>query len=171
MLDMGIIQKPSSPYVLSVVIIKKMNGSIVICIDYRKLNKLTILDLESIKTSEDLFQKLEKSQFFSKIDFSKGYWQIPVAEKNVFKTTFVTLDEAYEFLRMPFCIKNTGATLARGMKEVLSNTLRVKSYIDSLIVFFSNWKTHLKNLQKFLRRLSKANSTARPSKCSFEASV
>ena len=116
---MGFIRKSSSPYASPVVIVKKKDGSNRICVDYRKLNKVTISDPEPTKISEDLFQQLGKSSFFSKIDLSKGYWQIPVTEEDVFKTAFLTPDGAYEFLRMSFGMKNSGATLVRGMREVL----------------------------------------------------
>ena len=116
---MGLIRKSSSPYASPVVIVKKKDGSNRICVDYRKLNKVTISDPEPTKISEDLFQQLGKSSFFSKIDLSKGYWQIPVTEEDVFKTAFLTPDGAYEFLRMSFGMKNSGATLVRGMREVL----------------------------------------------------
>ena len=124
-----------------------------------------------MRTSEDLFQQLGKSKFFSKIDLSKGYWQIPVAEEDIFKTAFVTPDGTYEFLRMPFGMKNSGATLVRGMREVLSGMSGVESYIDDLIVFSRDWETHLRTLEELLKRLSEANLTARPSKCIFGAST
>ena len=133
--------------------------------------KVTFLDPEPIKTSKDLFQRLGKSRFVLKIDLIKGYWQIPVAEENVFKTAFVTPHEAYEFLRMPFDTKNSSATLVRVVKKVLSGMSGVESYIDDLIVFFSDWKTHLKPLEKLLRRLNEANLTARPLKCIFRALI
>ena len=117
-----------------------------------------------MKTSEDLFQQLGKSKFFLKIDLSKGYWQIPLVEEDIFKTAFVTLDGTYEFLQMPFGMKNSGATFVRGMREVLSGMSGVESYIDDLIVFSSNWETHLRTLEELFKRLSKANLTARPSK-------
>ena len=124
MLDMGVIKKLSSPYASPVVIVNKKDGSNRICVDYKKLNKVTISDPEPMRISEDLFQQLGKSKFFSKIDLSKGYWQIPVAEEDIFKTAFVTTDGTYEFLRMPFGMKNSGATLVRGIKEVLSGHVR-----------------------------------------------
>ena len=67
-----------------------------ICVDYRKLNKVTIVDPKPIKTLEDLFQQLGKLKFFLKINLNKEYWQIPIAEEDVFKTTFVTPDGTYE---------------------------------------------------------------------------
>ena len=142
MLDRGVIRKSSSPYASLVVIVKKKDGSNRICVYYKNLNKIIISDLKPIKTSEDLFQQLGKSKFFLKIDLSKGYWQISAAEEDVFKTTFVTPDGTYEFLRMSFGMKNSGATLVRGMREVLSGMSGVESYIGDLIVFSSDWKRH-----------------------------
>ena len=81
------------------------NGSNLICVDYRKLSKLTVADPEPMIAAEDLFHRLGQSRYFSKIDLSKGYWQIPVAEENISKTAFVTQDGCYEFLRMPFGMK------------------------------------------------------------------
>ena len=120
---------------------------------------------------KDLFQQLGKSKFFSKIDLSKGYWQIPVAKEDVFKTAFVTPDGAYEFLPMPFGMKNSGTTFVPGMREVFSGMSGVESYINDLIVFSSNWKTHLRTLEELLKRLSEANLTVLPSKCIFGAST
>ena len=100
----------------------------------RKLNKLTVADSEPMTTAEDLFQRLGRSRYFSKIDLSKGYWQIPVAEEDVPKTAFVMPDGCYEFLRMPFGMNNSGATLVREMRQLLSGMDYVSSYIDDLIV-------------------------------------
>ena len=101
MLDLGIIRTSASSYTSPIVIIKKKDGSNRICVDYCKLNKVTVADPEPMNTPEDLFQHMGKSNYFSKIDLSKEYWQIPVAEKDK-KTALVTPDENYEFTRMPF---------------------------------------------------------------------
>ena len=120
-------------------IVKKKDGPNRICVDYRKLNKLTIADPETMITAEDLFQQLGRSWYFSKIDLSKGYWQIPVAEEDVPKTAFVTPDGCYDFLRMPFGMKNSGATLVRGIRRLLSGMDCVSSFIDDLIVYTEDW--------------------------------
>ena len=86
-------------------------------------------------TAEDLFQQLGRSRYFSKIDLRKGYWQISVAEEDIPKTAFVTPDGCYEFLRMPLGMKNSGATLVRGMRQLLSGMNHVSSYVDDLIVY------------------------------------
>ena len=82
MLSLGIIRESNSTFASPIVIVKKKDGSDHICVEYRKLNKLTVADPESMTTAEDLFQMLGKSKYYFKIDLSKGYWQISVAEKD-----------------------------------------------------------------------------------------
>ena len=119
-----------------------------------------------MKTPKDLFRCLGKSNYFSKIDLSKGYWQIPVAEEDVKKTAFVTPEGNYEFIQMPFGMKNLGATLVRGLRMLISD---VDSYIDDLIVYTEDWDTHIRVLDELMTRLQQANLTARPTKCVFRA--
>ena len=103
MLSLGIIRESNSSFASPIVIVIKKDGSDRICLDYyRKLNKLTVADPEPMTTAEDLFQRLGKSKYYSKINLSKGYQQILVAEENIEKTAFVTHDGTYDFLRMPF---------------------------------------------------------------------
>ena len=108
MLQLGIIRESESPYASPIiVIVKKKDGSNRICVDYRKLNKFTQADPEPLTTTENLFRRLGKSQYFSKIDLRKGYGRIPVSGDDVRKTTFVTPDGCYEFLRMPSGMTNS----------------------------------------------------------------
>ena len=74
---------------------------------------------------------MKKSKYYSKIDLNKGYWQITVAEENIEKTAFITPDGTYDFLRMPFVMKNSGATLVREMRKILSGMNNVDSYIGT----------------------------------------
>ena len=136
---------------------------------YRKLNKLTVVDLEPMTTAEDLFRRLGKSKYYSKIDISKLYWQIPVAEEDIEKTAFVIPDGTYDFLRMPFGMKNSGATLVREMRKILGGMSNVDSYIDNLILHTNDWQAHFQVLEELLRRLRKGALTAKPSKCVFGA--
>ena len=89
-MDTGIVRESSSPYASSLVVVKKKDGSNRMCLDYRKLNLVTVADPAPITTAEDLFGKLGKCQYYLTIDLSKGYWQIPVAEEDIHKTAFVT---------------------------------------------------------------------------------
>ena len=118
-----------------IVTVKKKDGSNRVYIDFRKLNKITEVDPEPMTTAEDLFQRMSGKRYLSKIDLTKGYWQIPVAPEDVHKTAFVTPDGQYEFTRMPFGMGNSGATLVRGLRKILEGmpesevTLTILLYI------------------------------------------
>ena len=135
--------------------------------DYRKLNKLAVANLELMTTAEHLFQRLGNSKYYSKFDLSKGFWQIPVAKEYIEKTAFITPDGTYDFLRMFFGMKNSGATLVRGMRKILAGMSNVDSYIDDLVIHTNDWQVHLQVWEELLRRLRKAVLTAKPSKCVF----
>ncbi|GFN74006.1 reverse transcriptase [Plakobranchus ocellatus] len=132
--DLGIIRKSSSPYASPVVVVKKKDGTNRVCIDYRRLNKLTNFDSPPGTPLAGILQGMEKDQYFSKIDLSKGYWQIPVRKEDIPKTAFVTMDCHYEFLRMPFGMMNFGATLTRVGKKFLCGMDNVVDYIDDLLI-------------------------------------
>ena len=83
--------------------------------------------------AEDLFRKLSEDKFFTKLDLSKGYWQIPVARKDVHKTAFVTPNGKYKFVKMPFGMVNAGATLMKAMRRLLGGT----KYVDNIIITLS----------------------------------
>ena len=122
MLEMGVVRPSTSPYASPIVMVKKKDGSNRVCVDFRKLNKITEVDPEPMTTAEDLFRRLSGKKYLSKIDLTKGYWQIPVAPEDVHKTAFVTPDGQYEFTRMPFGMVNSGATLVRGLRKILDGT-------------------------------------------------
>ncbi|GFN91636.1 Zinc finger protein [Plakobranchus ocellatus] len=108
---------------------------------------------------------MEKDQYFSKIDLSKGYWQIAVRKKDIPKTAFVTMDCHYEFLRMPFGMLNSGATLTRAVKKLLCGMDNVVDCIDDLLIHTETWEAHVKTLSELFKRLQEANFTVRPVKC------
>ena len=86
MIKMGVIRESSSPYASPVVVVKKKDNKNRVCVDYRKLNKLTVFDPEPMPTAEHLFHKLSGDKFFSKTDLSNGYWQIAIPEEDISKT-------------------------------------------------------------------------------------
>ncbi|GFO27412.1 Zinc finger protein [Plakobranchus ocellatus] len=163
--DLGVIRKSSFPYASPEVVVKKKDGTNRVCIDYRRLNKLTIFDPQPMTPRADIFQSMEKDQCFSKIDLSKGYWQIPVRKEDIPKTAFVTMDCHYEFLRMPFGMMNSGPTLTRAVKKLLCGMDNVVDYIDDLLIHTKTWEAHVKTLSELFKRLQEANFTVRPVKC------
>ena len=112
---------------------KKKDGSNRVCVDFRKLNKITEVDPEPMTTAEDSFRR---QKYLSKIDLIKGYWQIPVAPEDVHKTDFVTPDGKYEFTRMPFGMVNSGATLVRGLRKILEGMTGAESEVTLTILSY-----------------------------------
>ncbi|GFO36808.1 Zinc finger protein [Plakobranchus ocellatus] len=108
-----IIRKINSTHASPVVVVKKKNGFNRACVDYKRLNKLTVFDPPPVITPVDAFLGTENDRSFSKIDLSKGYWWIPVRQEVNPKAEIVTMDLHSEFHRMPFGIMNLIATLAK----------------------------------------------------------
>ena len=128
MIKMGVIRESSSPYASPVVVVKKKDNTNCVCVHYRKLNKLTVFDPEPMPTAEHMFQKLSGDKFYSKIDLSKGYWQISIPDEDIQKTALLTPDGSYEFLKMPFGMINSAATLKRAMKKLIEDLDDVDIY-------------------------------------------
>ena len=149
---------------------KKKDGSNRVHVDFRKLNKITEVDSEPMTTAEDLFRRLSGKKYLSKIDLTKGYWQIPAAPEDGHKTAFVTPDGQYEFTRMPFGMVNSGATLVRGLRKILEGMPGTGSYVDDIVMYSESWEDHIRMLQELFGRLRKAKITARPTKCLLGAS-
>ena len=167
MIKMGVIRESSSPYASPVVVVKKKDNTNRVCVDYRKLNKLTVLDPEPMPTAEHLFQKLSGDKFYSIIDLSEGYWQITIPEEDTPKTAFVTPDGSYEFLKKPFGMINTGPTLKRTMKKLIEDLDDVDFYWDDILVHTRTWEEHIRALRELFSRLVQAGLTIRPRKCLF----
>ena len=118
-----------------------------------------------MKTPEDLFQVWGRATTSPRLilikDIGRFLWPK--------KTAFVTPDGNYEFIRMPFGMKNSRATLVQGLRMLISDPENVDSYIDDLIVYTEDWDTHIRVLDELMNRLQQANLTARPTKCVFRA--
>ncbi|PIK47157.1 hypothetical protein BSL78_15967 [Apostichopus japonicus] len=167
MLKMGIVERSSSPYASPIVLVRKRDGTNRFCVDFRKLNKVTMYDPEPIPNQEELMVKISKGRFFSKLDLTKGYWQIPVAKTDRPKTAFVTHDGLYQFKVMPFGIINASAVFTRMMRRLLEGIPNVVNYIDDVLIYTENWGDHLSAVEGVLDRIRRAGLTVRPTKCFF----
>jgi hypothetical protein len=116
MLEMDIIEPSTSPYASPVVLVKKKDGSVRFCIDFRQLNVVTRFDAEPIPDVEDMLSSLSDKQWFTKVDLTKGYWQIKMAEADKEKTAFRTPQGLFQFKRMPFGLSTAPSTFARMMR-------------------------------------------------------
>ena len=169
MLAQDIIEPSSSPWSAPIVPIRKKDGTLRICVDYRKLNQITYFDAYPTPRMDELFEKLGQANFLSRLDMTKGYWQIPLAEETREKSAFVTPFGQFHFRVMPFGMKTSAATFLRMMDKLLAPLNNVISYFDDIVVFSDTWQEHVQHLKALFARLREENLTVRPSKCEFGA--
>ena len=170
MMDAGAIRDSESPYSSNVVIVRKKDGSIRFCVDFRKLNNRTIKDAYAIPRIEDSLHLLAGTKYFSKLDLRSGYWQVEVAEEDKCKTAFqVGTLGFYEFNRMPFGLCNAPATFQRLMERSMGdmNLRDCLIYLDDIVVFSSTFEEHLERLEAVFQRLQINNLKLKASKCEF----
>ena len=164
MLDLGVIERSSSPYSAPVVLVQKKDGSCRFCIDYRWINKVTLVDAEPIPDVETLFARLGKAEYFTKIDLSKGYWQIKVRPEDRPKTAFATHLGLFQFVRMPFGLVSAPAVFARMMRMLDLDSCSAVNFFDDILVHSISWSQHLIHVRAVLQKLKDFGLTARPSK-------
>jgi len=165
MLQLGVIEPSTASYAAPIVMVKKSDGSNRICIDYRKLNKVTVFDPEPMPQAEEIFAELAGSNFLSKFDFAKGYWQVPMRPEDRDVTTFVTHQGLFRFKVMPFGLVNAPATFSRIMRKLMYQLKQLKNYLDDVLAHTSGWSEHVDTLKQFFERVRAANLVLRPTKC------
>ena len=168
LLELGIIVPSVSPWASSVVTVRKKDGGIRICVDYRAVNACTLPDPYLMPLIEEILDTLAPACFISKIDLNKGFHQIPVKPEDAEKTAFLTPWGKFHFVVMPFGVRNGPATFQRLMDGLLHQDLDIsRVYIDDIAVFSSTWENHCTDLARVLSRLRQAGLTANLSKCQF----
>lgn len=174
LLHAGVIRESESPFSSPIVVVKKKNGDIRLCIDYRKLNLQTIKDAYALPILEESFSALTGSKWFSVLDLKSGYYQIEMQEEDKAKTAFVTPLGFWEFNRMPQGVTNAPSTFQRLMKKCMGS-LHLKEvlvFIDDLIIFSDTLEEHESRLLRVLNRLKEYGLKLSPDKCNlFQTSV
>ncbi|KAJ0694286.1 putative nucleotidyltransferase, Ribonuclease H [Helianthus annuus] len=169
LLDKGFIKPSVSPWGAPVLFVKKKDGSMRMCIDYRELNKLTVKNRYPLPRIDDLFDQLQGASWFSKIDLRSGYHQLRVREEDVPKTAFRTRYGHYEFLVMSFGLTNAPAAFMDLMNRVCRHMLDkyVIVFIDGILIYSRSEAEHASHLRDVLETLRKEKLYAKFSKCAF----
>ena len=169
MLSQGVITPSSSPWASPIVLVAKKDSSTRFCVDYRRLNAVTKLDVHPLPRIDDSLDLLAGTKYFSSLDLASGYWQVGMTEQSQEKTAFATYAGLYEFTVMPFGLCNAPATFQRLMEEVLRGLAREKCliYLDDVLVIGRTYEEHLDNLREVFTRLSRAGLRLKPSKCNL----
>ncbi|GJW06954.1 putative reverse transcriptase domain-containing protein [Tanacetum coccineum] len=167
--DRGFIRPSSSPWGAPVLFVKKKDGSFRMCIDYRELNKLTVKNRYPLPRIDDLFDQLQGSRVYSKIDLRSGYHQLRVREEDISKTAFRTRYGHYEFQVMSFGLTNAPTVFMDLMNRVCKPYLDrfVIVFIDDILIYSKSRKEHEGHLKLILNLLKKEELYAKFSKCEF----
>ncbi|GJZ87091.1 reverse transcriptase domain-containing protein, partial [Tanacetum coccineum] len=167
--DRGFIRSSTSPWGAPVLFVKKKNGSFKMCIDYRELNKLTVKNRYPLPMIDDLFDQLQGSSVYSKIDLRSAYHQLRVRDEDIPKTAFRTRCGHYEFQVMRFGLTNAHVVFMDLMNHVCKPYLDkfIIVFIDDILIYSHNKEEHANYLRIILELLKKEKLYAKFSKCDF----
>ena len=155
LLEKNIIRPSNSPYASPLVLVRKKNGEIRKCVDYRPLNKIYNYPLP---LSETCLEHFGNKNYFTLLDLKSGFHQVKMDENSIKYTAFVTPDGQYEYLRMPFGLKNAPAEFQRFLNNVLRYCIekgKLVVYIDDIIIASVGFYEHLDIIKKVLDTLRK----------------
>ena len=169
LLEAQVVRESSSPYASPIVLVKKKDGSLRMCVDYRLLNSKTRKDAFPLPRIEESLDALSGACWFSTLDLASGYNQVPVAEQDKPKTAFCTPFGLFEWNRMAFGLCNAPSTFQRLMQRMFGDQQyqSLLLYLDDIIVFSPTVSQHLQRLEIVLGRLKKEGLKAKLGKCAF----
>ena len=167
MLAYGAIRPSQSPWASPVVLVAKKDGDTRFCVDYRRLNAVTVKDAHPLPRITDMLESLRGARYFSTLDAAKGYWQIPMEPASIEKTAFSCPEGLFEFTVMPFGLCNAPATYQRAMQGVLAGLIGHGCivYIDDILIYSRTFTEHLKMLKAVLQRCYAAGILLKGDKC------
>ena len=167
LLKQGIIEESTSPWSSPIVLVRKKDGSVRFCIDFRKLNNITTKDAFPIPRIDDIFDHLSQAEYYTTIDFKAGYFQVGLDPKDRPKTAFSTRDQHYQFTVLPQGVTNGPPAFQRIVSQILGPTRWKYSlaYLDDVIIYSQTFDQHLQHLDDILRRLNDANFRLNVNKC------
>lgn len=166
---LDIIEPSMSPWSSPVVPIRKKDGTVRLCIDYRKLNKVTIPDKFPVPNLSDSIFGLHNTKFFTSLDLVRGYYQIPIDKESRECTAFSTPKNHWQFKRLSFGLRNAPSAFQRQIQSVLNSfpSNKVIVYIDDILIMGTSFDEHLSLVSKVLSTLQSYNIKIKPPKCEW----
>ena len=169
MLKANVISPSNSEWASCPVLVRKKDGKVRWCIDYRKLNALTVKDSFPLPKIEECLDTLAGNTWFSTLDMNSGYWQIEIDEKDRHKTAFITKYGLFQHNRMAYGLTNAPSCFQRVVQLMLQGMTwkQILAFLDDIIVLGKLFKGHLANIRRVLERFRKHNLKLKPKKCIF----
>lgn len=169
LLENNIIRESTSPYASPIILVPKPNGELRLCVDYRKINSITVKQKWPIPLIDEQIDKLANFKYFTLIDLFSGYYQIPMAGDSVAKTAFITPEGHYEYLRMSFGLCNAPFVFQRLMNTIVNELAPGTAfpYLDDILIPSKTYEEGLLKLENVLKALMKHGLTLQPTKCQF----
>ena len=169
LMEKGHIRPSQSPFGAPVLFVKKKDGSLRMCVDYRALNNITIKNAYPLPRVDELLQRLAGKKYYSKIDLQSGYHQVRISPSDIHKTAFRTRYGSYEFLVLPFGLTNAPSTFMNLMQDVLADYLDrfCISFLDDILIYSDTLEEHIEHVKLVLNKLREHKLQAKLEKCEF----
>jgi len=169
LLQAGLISQSTSPFASLVLLVQKKDGSWKFCVDYRKLNSITVKNRFPMPVVEEILEELAGAKYFTKLDMRSRYHQVRMTVQDEHKTAFKTHHGHFQFRVMPFGLTNTPATFQCLMNDILGPLLRqfVLVFLDDILIYSPTLELHLTHLKLIQQKLRDHQIFLKSSKCSF----
>ena len=170
LLDQKVIRKSHSPWCSNVVLARKKDQSLRLCIDYRQLNNRTVKDAYALPRLEETLDYLSGSKYFTVLDMRSGYHQIEVSDEHKCRTAFsVGSLGLYEYNRMPFGLSNAPATYQRLMEDCFRPLINKECviFLDDILIYSDTFEEHLNRLEHVFQCITDSGMKLSPKKCHF----
>ena len=169
MLNAGLVRPSTSPWASPICLVRKPDGSARVCVDYKKLNAVTVPVQHPVPRTDDCINALSGVTVFSVGDATSGYYQVGMKKEDIPKTAFTSKFGKLEFCVMPMGLTDAGATFQRLMEIALAGLQWVSCliYMDDVIIFGKDFDEHLCRLTEVLQRFREAGLKLKPAKCNF----
>ena len=167
--EQGLIRPSTSPYGSPIIFVKKKNGELRLCVDYRALNNVTVKNKYPLPRIDDLLDRLHGAKVFSKIDLAAGYHQVRLKEEDIPKSAFRTRYGHFEYTVLAFGLCNAPATFMRMMNEILMEGLDDYCivYLDDILIYSKSEEEHLLHVEKVLQKLTEHQLYVKKAKCEW----
>jgi hypothetical protein len=165
MLEANFIRDSTSPWSSSIILVPRPDNTKRICIDYRRLNAVSVPDVFPLPRTQDILDSLSGSSLFTSFDLKAGYWQTQLDETSIHKTAFTTADGHNEFLRTPLRLLNAPSQFCRLMQILLGKYKFVSVYLDDITIHSQTFNEHIEHIKTVLTLLRKAKLKLNKKKC------